>query len=109
VEDKDGLSFKPHKLHIGGNSGYQAINLAVLKGAARILLLGYDMKEGPNGEKHWHSDHVGMANGPGDFSGWLKHFRTLPPDLARAGCEVLNCTPDSALDCFPRARLEDVV
>lgn len=82
----------------------------MLFGAKRIVLLGYDMKQGPNGEKHWHPDHTHGSNpGKGQFDGWLKRYRTLPPDLEKAGVDVLNCTPNSALDCFPMARLEDVL
>jgi hypothetical protein len=38
------LSRDARSLAHGGNGGYQAINLAYLAGAARIVLLGYDMK-----------------------------------------------------------------
>lgn len=106
-EKTEGLSFDPETLHTGGNSGYQAINLAVLLGAARILLLGYDMKTGPNGEKHWHPDHAGRNPGESQFSGWRAAFPTMLPDLARAGVAVINCTPGSALTCFPQARIEE--
>ena len=44
-------------LRVNGNSGAGAINLAYHFGARRILLVGMDMKPGPNGEKHWHPDH----------------------------------------------------
>jgi hypothetical protein len=68
------------------------------------------MKLGPNGAAHWHPDHVMTTNpGEGQFQGWLPHYRTLPPDLEKAGVEVVNCTPGSALDCFPRAKLEEVL
>ena len=38
-----GLSRTQGVIHQGKNSGYQALNLAYLLGAKRILLLGYDM------------------------------------------------------------------
>jgi hypothetical protein len=40
------ISRDPGTLAHGGNGGYQAINLAALAGAERIILLGYDMKHG---------------------------------------------------------------
>lgn len=41
--------------HIGwaGNSGFQAINIAAQAGAARIVLIGFDMANA----KRWHIDH----------------------------------------------------
>lgn len=108
-EDKPGLSLDPHRIRQGANGGYQSLNLAVLMGAKKILLLGYDMKA--DGKKHWHGDHPnGLAN-PEDvlFEQWRKNFETTLPDLARAGVEVINCTPGSALTCFPRMRLEEAL
>lgn len=97
-----GLSLDPLRIHQGGNSGYQALNLAVLLGCARVLLVGYDMKG-----DHWHPPHEAVNPGECEFARWRVNFETTIPDLERAGVEVLNCTPGSALECFPRANLED--
>jgi hypothetical protein len=101
--DEPGLSLDPSVIHQGGNSGYQALNLAVLLGARRILLLGFDM-----GGEHWHPRHPYGLNNPseGNFARWLRAFETGLPDLERAGVEVINATPGSALNCFPKANLE---
>lgn len=106
----DGLSFDPKVLHTGGNSGYQAINLAVLLGAKKILLLGYDMSK-PNGRSHWHGDHPEGMNNPedGHFKRWKEAFATILPDLEKAGVEVVNCTDGSELNCFRRASLESEI
>lgn len=86
----------------GGNSGYQCINLAVHLGARRILLLGYDMKPG-----HWFGDHP-KATQPHVYAGtMLPKFPTLVEPLKQRGVEVINCTPGSALACFPKADLAD--
>ena len=47
-----GLSLDDELIHFGHNSGYQALNLAVLFGVKKILLLGYDMQR-TNGKEHW--------------------------------------------------------
>lgn len=78
-------------------------------GAKRVILLGYDMAA--HGKKHFFGDHPsGLAN-PTEhlFDAWRKNFETTLPDLARAGVEVINCTPGSALTCFPMKRLEEVL
>lgn len=104
-----GLSLDPTRIHTGGNSGYQALNLAVLLGASRILLTGYDM--GAGSALHWHEDHRRPLSNPpkSSFPHWRRRFGTTLPDLRRAGVEVINCSRETALECFPRARLEDVI
>ena len=85
------------------NSGGVGIQIAAHAKAARILLLGFDMRGG-----HWHGQHERPLGNPGValFGRWIALMRTL----ARAiPVEVLNCTPDSALDCFPLVALDDAL
>lgn len=109
--DGPGLSDDPMKTHGGGNSGFQACNLAVLLGAKRLVLLGFDMRTGENGESHWHGHHPAGLNNPGqsNFNGWIAHFSGAVQDFRQMGVEVINCTPGSALRCFPMARLEETL
>ncbi len=101
-----GLELKPHGLHTGKNSGFQAINLAVHFGAARIVLLGYDLQSGADGRKHVHGDHPDRSAPP--YALCLRHFSTLVEPLRTAGIEIVNCTRRTALACFPQRLLEDV-
>lgn len=101
------MSKDPAYLCTGGNSGYQAVNLAFLLGADPIYLLGYDMKIGPNGQKHWHPDHAGRNPGEVQLNTWAENFETMLPDLD--GVSVVNCSRETAIECFPRARIEDVL
>ena len=80
-----GLSDDAGALCLGGNSGYAAINLAVLKGATDIHLVGFDMRP-EDGEK---------------FQQWAPLFRSMRPQLARLGVRVTNHNPQSAIDAFP--------
>lgn len=104
---KTGHAWKDDHITVGGNSGYQALNLAAQLGFKRIILLGYDMKPGPNGELHHHGDHPEPLNNPDSikFEHWREGFKTTLPDLKRAGISVINCTRDTALDCFPKVNL----
>ena len=106
---RDGLELQPNGIRHGLNSGYRAINLAVHFGAKRIILLGYDMKrgDGPDRLEHWHGDHPIASRSA--YPIFCKHFLTLVEPLKAIGVEVLNCTPGSALDCFPKAQLRDVL
>lgn len=115
--DGRGLSTDPEVIHHGHGSGFSQVNLAFLMGAARIVLLGYDLKYAP--------DYNGRARIVG--SSPRHYFGEYPPELQhwpssrvkegvhvelldyyqsvadQGAVEVINCTPDSALRCFPEA------
>ncbi len=102
-----GLETDPSGVRTGGvvgNSGYQAINVAVHLGATEILLLGYDMQPGPNGEHHCHSDHPDERYVA--YSSALPPFSSLVEPLKARGVSVVNCTRQTALHAFPERSLE---
>jgi hypothetical protein len=95
---------RPNSITLGGNSGYQAVALAVHFGAARIVLLGYDMRN--DGRRtHWHGNHARLGN-PVDvkFQEWCGHFHTLARDVGDR-CRIENATRVTALDVFPKVTL----
>ena len=92
-----GLSTVPDTLHYGANGGYQAINLAVLYGAKKIVLLGYDMRT-IKGLSHWFGNHPDRA--VSHYKRWIPGFKTMLPQLQSMGVEIVNCSPGSALDAF---------
>lgn len=95
-------------IHFGSNGGYQAINLAYLLGAGRIILLGYDMQR-TGGKAHWFGDHPGVLNSGSAYTDWIGNFRRLAKDLATEGVEVINCSRETALDCFPRMTIAEAL
>ncbi len=106
-QDPGGVSDDPGALKTGYNSGYQAINLALLAGARRLVLLGYDMKAESSRRSHWFGDHPAVTD-PLVFKSMVPHFRRLAVILAGRGIEVINCSAATALDCFRRATIESV-
>jgi hypothetical protein len=115
---RDGLEREPNGLRHGLNSGYRAINLAVHFGAARILLLGYDMRRQETDaagrplpsrqqKEHWHGDHPVPSRS--SYKVFRACFETLVDPLREIGVEVINCTPGSALETFPQRDLRDVL
>lgn len=106
---RDGFNAEPDGVKTGGNSGFQAVHVAAHLGAARILLLGYDMKSAPDGRTHWFGEHP-KPTVPGVFASvMLKLFPTIAPELKRRGIEVINVTPGSALECFAKMSLEEAL
>jgi len=99
-----GLSANPSVLNTGNNSGFQSINLAVLKGAKRIVLLGFDMQQGLKKEEHWHPDHPNKSRS--NYPALRGHFQSLVDPLKALGVQVVNCTRRSALKTFQQMPLD---
>jgi hypothetical protein len=98
-------------IHFGNNSGYQAINLAYLFGATKIILLGFDMKV-EAGKIHFFGNHPYHKPGQGPnndvMARWCGNFVKLAQDLVNEGVEVINATRSTALKTFPIKTLEEL-
>lgn len=102
AEEGGGLSRKAGTIRRGGNSGFQALSLALHFGAAKVVLLGYDMQL-TGGKKHWHPDHENIGNPvAGKMKDWHRHFADL---AGQVRVPILNATRQTALKCFPRVDL----
>ncbi len=102
----DGLHTDPDTILHGMNSGHQAINLACVFGAARILLLGYDCQH-TGGKSHWHGDHPRYLGNARCVSQWAKGFKQQSIHARLRGIEIINCSRATALQCFPRRELTE--
>lgn len=107
-----GRKFSSHRLHgieqvrgtHGWHSGMVAVRVAFdVLGARRILLLGFDMRGG-----HFFGSHPSPLKnpGPGQFARFQLQFAKMRIPV---GVEVINCTPGSALSCFPRRTLAEAL
>lgn len=94
-------------LGYGGNSGCGAINLALLMGARRVFLLGFDCKLGQAKEMNWHDRRIEPSN-PDVFPKFMEGFQAIARDLPRVfpKAEVLNATPETNLTVFPSVNLD---
>lgn len=102
----EGLTTRPDAINNGKNSGYQAMNLAYLFGAKRIVAVGLDMQKGANGEQHFFGDHPYPLDNRIDFDDCKRRFVRLAKDLEEAGVDVINASARTALKCFRRVSLE---
>lgn len=104
---REGFSLDPSVINFGSNSGFQAINLAIAFGAKRIVLVGFDMTAS-NGGTHFFGNHpkglIQNANYERFIPAFERAAKKLPSDI-----KIINCTPNSALRCFPTADLTDVL
>ena len=86
------------------NSGAQALFLMPVLGATRVILTGYDMQG-----RHWHEDYASKNPAPDKLELWRKGFPAVGAWLGALGIEVLNATRETAIDCFPRVELREVL
>lgn len=92
-----------------GNSGAAALALALQGNPSRVLLLGYDAKKSGNGKAHWHEDHPAGLSNCKSIGTWGKHFELTAMLARRRDAIVLNVSRETAIRCFQRAKLEDVL
>jgi hypothetical protein len=105
IENKAGnemLFDRPGYIGAGGNSGFQAANLAAQFGAAGIILMGIDCNL-EHGE-HWHGRHPYHLNNPApsNVRRWREAFDSAAGKLQALGVDVVNCSPISALKNYPK-------
>ncbi len=109
VYGRDGseFSFDQNFIRYGHTSGFQSINLALLKGCRRIVLVGFDSRH-VDGKAHFFGDHPKELHTTGDhgYRDHVKHFaraaECMPKDV-----KIINATPGSAIKCFPIMSFED--
>lgn len=99
---KSGLSTTPNAIHLGAvagggrNSALQAMGLAYLWGARRIVLAGVDLCD-PAGQVHFFGDHPPELARTRSYAAFQREIELLVADLARTGVAVLNLSPHSRI------------
>lgn len=89
-----------------GNTGSLGINLALILGARRVYLLGFDMKLSNEGKANWH--HLRFEKeSPVVYPRFILGYASVKRDLPRKfpGREIINVTDDSDLNYFPKETL----
>ena len=109
IEGRDWPAFSrdPTYIHYGSNSGFQAVNLAILFGADPIVLVGFDMRE-IAGQPHFFGRHKAPLRDHAQFGVWCAKFAKAAEKLEPAP-RIINATPGSALTCFPMMPLADAL
>jgi hypothetical protein len=100
----------PMKIGNGGNSGFQALNLVAQFGATSVILVGMDCHE--RGGVHWYGRNTWVnANNPmgSNFNRWMKGFDTAKKDADRLGITVVNTSMESAINCFRKVQLPEIM
>jgi hypothetical protein len=104
------LVAQPMKIGNGGNSGFQALNLAVQFGAMDVILIGMDCHQ--RGGVHWYGRNTWLnANNPmaSNYNRWMKGFDTAGRDLKKLGVTVINASMESEIKTFSKKPLPEVM
>jgi hypothetical protein len=119
-----GISSKLDSVSWNLNSGSAAVSIAANAGAKRIILLGFDMKLGDGGGKHWHrlynptfsSKEITNLRKIGfrheikmPFERHLRGFPQMAKDAQARGIEIINACPESAITVFPKCNVKDLL
>jgi hypothetical protein len=88
------------------NSGACAISLAVAAQAVTVLLIGYDCQK-TDGQTHWHGDHPPSLTNALTMATWPAKFSKIAQHAKKQGTRVVNCSRQTALDCFERGSLAE--
>ena len=105
----EGIPMRRDVLTWYDNCGAAAIHLALLFGATRVVLLGFDMKRG-NGRQNWHRAIKPEAPPSRNDHHVMKHARLERAVAASRykDVKILNANPDSACDAWPKVNWEEV-
>lgn len=108
IEHDTRLCFSAKKgiIATGGNSGFQALNLAYEQGCRKAILLGFDYH---SPQSHWFGQHPGSMNKNPCMHNWVKHMALAAPVMAESGYQVVNATPNSAIESFPFMEINDAI
>lgn len=90
----------------GPNSAHHAAVIAIHAGAARVVLCGVDCRT--DAGSHWHGDHpLPLRNSAATtFQNAVKAWAAF---AGEAPVEIINCSPGSAVTCFPSMPIEDAL
>lgn len=91
----------------GGNSGFQAVNLALQFGASKLLLVGFDY-----GGEHWYGRnnwHGGGNPSETNFTRWRAALNAAEPVIRERGVEVVNASRDSTVKAFRKQPIAETL
>ena len=104
----DGFEYDPRYIRHGGNSGYQAVHIAMHLGAKKIILLGFDM--GYDLDSHWFGAYPGRQHtDKGFFGEWIPKFDALKIAADNLGIDIVNCSRKTNLHCFRKSDLKNEI
>lgn len=110
LPEKEGIAARPDTVTMQYTSAQAAMNIAVHKGARRIVLVGIDNRPSEEDPRKLH--HHEEYPWPAVRTTWdikNKNFAYAVPELEKLGIEVVNTSPISTLEYWPHKPLDQVL
>lgn len=101
------FGYDSNESHVrGNNSGGNAINFAINLGAARVILMGFDMGY-INGKSHFHNEYQRSVPVMDYNDVFIPSLESLAKNITHLPVKVINCNSESRLRCFEFGNVED--
>ena len=104
----NGVLNDPSALRDGRHGGVHAVNIAALSGSRRHILIGFDAREPQGKPSHWFGDHQ-RPTPTVAYQMYRQAFTAIENPLRAIGVRVINATPGSAIESFPKLPLEEAL
>lgn len=106
----EGFSFDLEQgIYSGYTTAYFALQIALHMGVREIYYLGLDLGNTSRQSHFFGSRPLQDRDRPDVYARMRRAFEGMADTLGSMGVAVYNCSPVSALKCFPYRRLEDVL
>lgn len=107
--DLSDLSDDPMAIMSGGSSGFGALNVAYLKRASRIVLLGFDYDGDVRGFADTRAYIAPRDQDENRWKSWSKNFDKVKRRLETARIRVINASPQSRIPTFEKMDIESAL
>lgn len=109
---EDTINWGNHSKRGGGRSVMlAALRIAHLLGFRKVYLLGCDFRM-DEGHHYWFPEQRSanaISNNTNSYAIMRGYFQQLQPRFLESGFEVFNCNPESRLEVFPFADLDEAL
>ncbi len=102
----EGCQLEPGAVYTHGHSGAMAVQLAAQMAAAKIVLVGFDMRAQEGTPRHFFGSYEQPLGTKPDMAAWLSRFGAIAEAMPG---RIVNATSGSALDCVPNVELASVI
>lgn len=105
----EGFCEVPDTVHMGYTSGFAALNFAYHRRPRHIFLFGYDYR---SLDGQWHTKGLNpwySRTNNSNWNTWAGNFKTVCPQLERAGIDVVNVGLDSIIAAFEKVTHEQAI
>lgn len=100
----------PATLVEGHNSTSTNISMACLRGVRKIILLGVDLKPGAGERRRTYDESTDdPVKAAARYARQVQHLTKQAEHVKRKGVLVLNCSPRSALTCYPYSTFAEAI